>query len=88
MATTPGGRHGDRSSLAEPGYKGPRRLSDYEREVAHALIRKGKSKQAAIRMARGLINQAKHGKWGRGKKVRDAKVIAGAVRSAAQRKTF
>jgi hypothetical protein len=88
LARTPGGRVGDASSLARPGYKGPRRTSDYEREVAHALMRKGKSKSAAIRMARGLINQAAHGKWGRGKKVRTAGVVAGALRSAAQRKTF
>lgn len=88
MATTPGGRQGDASSLAKPGYKGKRKLSDYEREVAHALMRKGHSKRRAIMMARGIIrNAAVAGKWGRGK-VRNPAVRAGAAASIAQRKSF
>lgn len=88
FAVTPGGRAGDASPLAKPGYTGGRKLTDQEREIAHALMRKGKSKRAAIRMARGLVNSAAHGGWGRGKKIRNAKVAAAAVRSVAQRKTF
>lgn len=88
LATTPGGRHGDASPLAKPGYKGGRKLTDQEREIAHALMRKGRAKRDAIRMARGLVNSAAHGKWGRGKKIRTASVAAAAARSIAQRKTF
>lgn len=88
LAITPGGRPGDASSLAKPGYKGKRKLSDYEREVAHALIRKGHSKSRAIAMARGIIrNAATLGKWGQGR-VRNPAVAAGAVASIAQRKSF
>lgn len=88
LAVTPNGRRGDASSLARPGYAGPRRLSDYEREIAHALIRKGKSKSAAIRMARGLLKKAAAtGRWGRKGKA-GAKTRAGAAASIAQRKTF
>lgn len=84
LAITPGGRIGDASPLG----KGPRRLSDYEREIAHALIRKGKKKRDAIKMARGLLkNAAATGRWaGRGRA--SAPVRAGAVASIAQRKTF
>lgn len=88
LAITPGGRQGDASSLAKPGYHGPRRLSDYEREIAHALMRKGHSKSKAIRMARGLLNKAAAtGRWGNRGKASLA-VRAGAVASRAQRKTF
>lgn len=88
LAITPGGRVGDASPLAKPGYKGKRKLSDYEREVAHALMRKGHSKKRAIKMARGIIrNAATLGKWGRGK-VRNPAVRAGAAASIAQRKSF
>lgn len=83
MAITPGGRVGDASPLG----KGKRKLSDYEREVAHALIRKGHSKSQAIRIARGVIQRAAAtGRWGRG----NAKpnVVAGAAASIAQRKAF
>lgn len=84
LAVTPGGRHGDTSPLG----KGPRRLSDYEREVAHALMRRGKSKRAAIRIARGVIDRAAAtGRWGRRGKAKP-NVRAGAVASVAQRKTF
>lgn len=85
MAVTPGGRVGDASPLARPGYKGGRKLSDYEREVAHALMRKGVPRRRAIIMARGIINKAAAtGRWGKGKA--RPQVVAGAVASIAQRK--
>lgn len=88
LAVTPNGRPGDASSLARPGYSGPRRLSNYEREIAHALMRKGKSKSQAIRMARGLLKKAAAtGRWGDHGKA-GAKTRSGAAASIAQRKTF
>jgi predicted ABC-type ATPase len=89
VALTPGGRVGDASPLARPGYKGKRKLSNYEREVAHALMRKrGMPKSRAIAIARGVINKAAAtGRWGRGKKA-SAPVRAGAVASVAQRHSF
>lgn len=88
LAVTPNGRPGDTSPLAKPGYKGPRRLSDYEREIAHALMRKGKSKRKAILMARGLLKKAAAtGRWGDHGKA-GMKTRAGAAASIAQRKTF
>jgi hypothetical protein len=88
LAVTPNGRPGDTRALARPGYKGKRRTSDYEREIAHALMRKGKSKGEAIRMARGLIKKAAAtGRWGRHGKA-GARTRAGAAASIAQRKTF
>jgi hypothetical protein len=88
LAVTPGGRPGDASPLARPGYHGKRKLSDYEREVAHALMRKGTERRRAIMMARGIIrNAAIRGKWGRGH-VRNPAVAAGAAASIAQRKAF
>lgn len=88
LSITPGGRVGDSSSLARPGYKGKRKLSDYEREVAHALMkRKGMTKGRAIQVARGVINHAAAtGRWGKGKA--SANVQAGAVASIAQRQSF
>jgi hypothetical protein len=84
LATTPNGRHGDASPLG----KGPRRLSDYEREIAHALIRKGHSKRDAIRIARGLLKKAAAtGRWGDHGKA-GARTRAGAAASIAQRKMF
>lgn len=82
---TPGGREGDASPLG----KGKRKLSDYEREVAHALMRRGvQPKSRAIAMARGIIDRAAtSGRWGRGKKA-SPNVVAGAVASVAQRKAF
>lgn len=81
LAITPGGRVGDASPLG----KGKRKLSDYEREVAHALMRKGHSKREAIQIARGVIDRAAAtGRWGKGKA--KANVRAGAVASIAQRK--
>lgn len=54
LAVSPGGRPADASPL---GKKGPRRLTDYTREVAHALIREhGWSKQHAIAAARQAID--------------------------------
>jgi hypothetical protein len=88
LAVTPNGRPGDASPLARPGYTGKRKLSNYEREIAHALMRKGKSKTEAIRMARGLLKKAAStGRWGRHGKA-GAKTRAGAAASIAQRKTF
>lgn len=84
LAVTPGGRVGDASPLG----KGPRRTSDYEREIAHALIRKGKTKSEAIRMARGLLKKAAAtGRWGDHGRA-SGPVRAGARTSIAQRKTF
>lgn len=88
LAVTPNGRPGDASPLAKPGYKGKRRLSDYEREIAHALMRKGHPESQAIAMARGLLKKAAlRGKWGRHGKA-GAATRAGAAASIAQRKTF
>lgn len=83
LAVTPNGRPADASPLG----KGPRRLSDYEREIAHALIRKGMDKHIAIAIARKKTNQAaRTGRWGRGKA--GAKTIAGSRASLAQRASF
>lgn len=88
LAVTPNGRPGDASPLAKPGYKGPRRLSDYEREIAHALMRKGMPESRAIAMARGLLNKAaRTGRWGDHGKAHGP-TRAGAKASLAQRKTF
>ena len=83
LAVTPNGRRADASPLG----KGPRRLSDYEREIAHALIRQGTGKSEAIRIARGITNRAAlTGRWGKGKA--GAKTIAGSRASLAQRASF
>lgn len=88
LATTPNGRPGDASSLARPGYTGKRKLSDYEREIAHALMRKGMPKERAIPMARGLLKKAaKTGRWGDHGKAHGP-TRAGAKASIAQRKAF
>lgn len=80
MAITPGGRVGDATPLG----KGKRKLSDYEREVAHALMRKGHSKREAIQIARGVIDKAATtGRWGKGRA--KPNVRAGAAASVAQR---
>lgn len=50
MAISPGGRPADASGLGKPG--SPRGLSDYTREIANALIRKGMPKSKAIAIAR------------------------------------
>jgi hypothetical protein len=84
LASTPNGRPGDASPLG----KGPRRTSDYERMIAHALMRKGKTKSEAIAMARGLLKKAAAtGRWGDHGKA-GARTRAGAAASIAQRKTF
>lgn len=84
LALTPNGRPADASPLG----KGPRRLSDYEREIAHALIRRGIPKEKAIPMARGLLKKAAAtGRWGDKGKA-GAATRAGAAASIAQRKTF
>lgn len=57
---------------------GPRRLTDYTREIAHALIRKGHSKSSAIAIARGAQK-----KWARGGGHVSPKVRAGAAASIA-----
>lgn len=88
LAVTPNGRPGDARSLARPGYSGPRRTSDYERMIAHALMRKGYPKSRAIAMARGLLKKAAAtGRWGDHGKA-GAKTRAGAAASIAQRKGF
>lgn len=58
LAITPGGRVGDASPL---GTKGPRRLDDYVRIVAHALIRKGFSKSHAIATAKNSLKRWRRG---------------------------
>lgn len=76
MAITPGGRVGDASPLGKKG--GPRKLDDYTREVAHALMRDhGYDKHQAIRMARGVISR-----WGRGGGKVRPQVRAGALASS------
>lgn len=50
MAISPGGRPADASPLGKPG--SARGLTDYVREVAHALMRKGVPKGHAIAIAR------------------------------------
>ena len=78
LAITPGGRVGDNSPLAKPGYSGPRKTDDYVREVAHALMRKrGMPKSKAIRVARGVL-----AKWAKG-----GGHVHPAVRAAAARAT-
>lgn len=61
LAITPGGRVGDASPLGKPG--GPRKLTDYTREIAHALLRTGRAKtrSQAIAIARGAQKR-----WSRG----------------------
>lgn len=84
LAVTPNGRPADASPLG----KGKRKLSDYEREIAHALMRKGIPKARAIPMARGLLKRAAaSGRWGDHGKA-GAKTRAGAAASIAQRKSF
>lgn len=79
MAITPGGRVGDASPLADKG-GGPRRLTDYIREVAHALMRDhGFTKSHAIATARNQIR-----KWAMGGGHVHSAVRAGASASEAQ----
>ena len=88
LAMTPNGRPGDTTPLARPGYKGKRKLSDYEREIAHALMRKGMPKERAIPMARGLLKKAaRSGRWGDHGRAHGP-TRAGAKASIAQRSTF
>jgi GNAT superfamily N-acetyltransferase len=55
LAVSPGGRPADASPFGKKG--GPRRLDDYEREVAHALQRNhGWSESHAIAAARNAIS--------------------------------
>lgn len=82
MAITPGGRVGDASPTGHKG--GKRQLSDYERELWHALRRRGVPEKKAYRMARGILRNALGGKWGRGR-IRNPAVQAGAYASMAQR---
>lgn len=78
-ARTPGGRVGDDSSLAKPGYEGPKRLAKYVRMVAHALMRKGMSKGHAIATARNTLKR-----WAAGGGDVSAKVRAAAVKALAE----
>jgi hypothetical protein len=82
VAITPGGRVGDASPTGHKG--GKRQLSDYERELWHALVRRGVPEKKAYRMARGILRNALGGKWGRGR-IRNPAVQAGAYASMAQR---
>lgn len=76
---SPGGRPADSSPLAKPGYKGPRRLPDYIRMVAHALIRSGKPKKLAIPMAIGIVKN-----WAQGKGDVRPQVRAAAAKAYAE----
>jgi Zeta toxin len=89
LAVSPNGRPMDASPLAKPGYHGGRKLSDYERGIAHALMRRGiQPKSRAIAMARGLLKKANRtGRWG-DHGVAHAATRAGAAASIVQRKSF
>lgn len=77
LAITPGGRVGDASPL---GTKGPRKLTDYTREIAHALMRAGHDRSSAIAIAR-----AAQARWARGGgHVRPQVRAAAAASTAAQ----
>lgn len=76
---SPGGRPADKSNLAKPGYKGPKRIPNYGRMVAHALMRKGMPKGRAIGMARGILKN-----WASGQGEVSAKVRAAAVKALAE----
>lgn len=56
MAVSPGGRPADASPLGKKA--GPRGLTDYTREIAHALMRRGIPESRAIAIAR-----SQQGKW-------------------------
>lgn len=75
MAVSPGGRPADASPLGKPG--GPRKLTDYTREVAHALMKKGMPKHQAIATARSQI-----AKWM--VKSKHPAIAAAAARSTAE----
>lgn len=78
LAITPGGRVGDATPLGHGS--GPRRLTDYVREVAHALMRDhGMTEGHAIAVARNQIR-----KWSTGGGKVHPAVIAGATASEAQ----
>lgn len=75
MAITPGGRPGDSSPLSKK--PGPRQLTDYTREIAHALMRKyGWDESHAIAVARNAQK-----KWRRGGGKVRPQVRAGAAKS-------
>lgn len=83
MVPTPGGRMGDTSSLAKPGYDGPRRIAKYIRMVAHAMMRKGHPKSQAIRLARGIVQN-----WASGQGDVSPKVRAAAIKALAEQKAL
>lgn len=72
MAVTPGGRPGDASPLGRKG--GKRKLDNYVRMVAHALIRKGFTKSHAIATARNSLER-----WSAGRGHVRPQVRAGAA---------
>lgn len=75
MAITPGGRPGDSTPLGKK--PGPRQLTDYTREIAHALMRKyGWDESHAIAVARNAQK-----KWRRGGGKVRPQVRAGAAKS-------
>jgi hypothetical protein len=82
-AITPGGRIGDDSSLNRSPKKNwverAGGLPKYIRMVAHALIRGGKDRSAAIRMAVGIVRN-----WAEGKGNVSAKVQAAAAKAIAE----
>jgi len=77
---TPGGREGDASPL---GKKGRRRLSNYVRMVAHALMRRGFSKSHAIATAKNSLR-----KWMAGGGHVRPQVRAGAAKGYAEQKAL
>lgn len=83
MAISPGGRPADDSPLAKPGYTGPRRLVNYVRMIAHALMRKGVPKGRAIGMARGILRN-----WAEGKGDVSPKVRAAAAKALAEQEAL
>lgn len=80
-AITPGGRVGDASPLGKPG--GPRRLVDYIREIAHALMRNGMSESHAIAVARSAL-----ARWASGAGNVSPKVRAAAAKALAEQQAL
>lgn len=81
VAITPGGRVGDNSPL---GRSGKRKLVDYVREVAHALMREhGFSKSHAIATAKNSLR-----KWARGGGKVRPQVRAGAAAGLSAQKAL
>jgi hypothetical protein len=88
LAVSPGGRPADDSPVGTPGGKQnwvdkAGGLPKYIREIAHALIRKGRTESEAIRLAVGAVRNFAAGHDGHGHKV-SAKVQAAASAALAE----